>query len=188
MHYTALLFAIFVALITWGTSANSEGDNNGAKPPIPCLYTDGANHIIFRIWIELAENNSLQPQEVIGNFTSWDPQTATIGFMSDLSENIESIPIGIIRLAPKVPSPVAQVTIPNLVLLGIISRSYSANEFQVVESVLELPGCVREYEGKQLTFDGTLTFEGKYVHIEGSVFSVVIPTKSGGFSTENKGG
>ena len=154
------------------------------EPPIPCLDTTGDS----TMWIQLAGNDANQPQQVFGRFTSWDPRTTTIGFKSDLSQKMEQLPIRSVRFEPRKPNPVAQVAMPTLAPLGVVSRSYPASEFSVVEGILKLPGCSLTYDDKQLAFEGSLTFSGEHVPIKGKVFEVVPPKGGSGDSTEPKGG
>ena len=151
---------------------------------MPCLDTTGDSIIS----IQLAGDDASQPQQVYGRFTSWDPQTTTIGFKSDLSHKMEQIPIRFIRFEPSRPNPVAQASIPTLEMLGAISRSYPACALSVIEGVLKLPGCCLKYGGNELVFEGTLTFSGGDVRIEGNVFKVVPHSGGGGDSTLPKGG
>jgi hypothetical protein len=179
--FSALVAAV---LAVGGIPASGAVRGEMTEPPIPCLDTTGGS----TMWIQLAGDDTSQPQQVFGRFTSWDPQTTTIGFKSALSQEMEQIPIRSVRFEPRKPNPAAQVAMPILVPLGVISRGYPASEFSVVEGVLKVPGCSLKYDDKQLAFEGSLTFSAGDVRIEGTVFEVVPPKGGSGDSTGPKGG
>lgn len=179
--FSALVAAVLTAE---GVLASGAVRSEMTEPPIPCLDTTGDS----TMWVQLAGDDTSQPQQVFGRFTSWDPQTTTIGFKSSLSQKMEQIPIRSVRFEPRKPHPAAQVAEPILVPLGVIARSYVASAFSVVEGVLKLPECSLRYDDKQLAFEGSLTFIGGDVRIEGKVFEVVPPKGGSGDSTGPKGG
>lgn len=184
MRRVLLFFIVAVALLpAAGTAASGSDLEESNGPPIPCLTTDDS-----AVWIQLAGDEHNQPQQVYGRFISWDPQTATIGFQSALSQKLEQIPIKVIHLEPSRPHPAAQVALPNLVSLGGLSRSYPADELSVVDGALKVPECRWKYGGHRLVFAGDLTLSDGEVHIQGEVFEVIPPQGGGGNSTGPKGG
>lgn len=178
--------ALVAAMLTvGGILASGAVRGEMTEPPTPCLDTTTGELIM---WIQLAGDDASQSQQVFGRFISWDPQTTTIVFKSDLSQKMEKIPVRSVRFKPKDPNPVAQQVIPIPVPLGVISRSYPASEVTVVEGVLKLPKCSLKYDDKRLAFEGSLTFSGGDVHIEGTVFEIVPPKGGNGDSTSPKSG
>lgn len=180
-----VFFHLVVAMLVAGkTFASGAGLGEMAESPVPCI---DANEDM-NIWIQLAGSNTMPPQQVFGRFTSWNAQTATIGFKSALSQQIEQIPIKSIHIEPSKPHPAAQVALPIMVSLGVVSRSYPASELSVVDGVLKFPGCRFMYGGHRLVFEGNLTANGGEMQIQGEVFEVVPPSGGGGASTGPKGG
>jgi len=175
---------VITMLIVGGTVASGAGLGEMAGSPVPCIDTTDN----VALWIQLAGDDTLPPQQVYGRFTSWAPQTATIGFKSALSQKIDQIPIKSIRIEPSKPHPAAQVAIPTLVPLGGISRSYPASELSVVDGVLKFPECRFMYGDHRLVFEGNLTFKAGEISIQGEVFEVIPPRGGGGNSTGPKGG
>lgn len=173
-----------VMLVAGKTFASGAGLGEMAESPVPCIDTTED----MNVRIQLAGNNTLPPQQVFGRFTSWNPQTATIGFKSALSQQIEQIPIKSIHIEPSKPHPAAQVALPIMVSRGVVSRSFPASELSVVDGVLKLPGCRLMYSDHRLVFEGNLTVNGGEVQIQGEVFEVVPPSGGGGTSTGPKGG
>lgn len=180
-----VFFPLVIAMIIGGkTLASGAGLGEMAGPPVPCIDTTDD----LAIWIQLAGDDNIPPQQVYGRFTSWAPQTTTIGFKSALSQKIEQIPIKSIRIEPSKPHPAAQVAIPTLVSQGVISRSYPASKLSIIDGVLKFPECRFMYGDHRLVFEGNLTFNGGKIHIQGEVFEVVPPRGGGGNSTGPKGG
>ena len=180
-----VFFPLVIAMIIGGeTLASGAGLGEMAGPPVPCIDTTDD----LAIWIQLAGDDNIPPQQVYGRFTSWAPQTTTIGFKSALSQKMEQIPIKSIRIEPSKPHPAAQVAIPTLVSQGVISRSYPASELSIIDGVLKFPECRFMYGDHRLVFEGNLTFNGGKIHIQGEVFEVVPPRGGGGNSTGPKGG
>jgi len=175
---------IIVMLIAGETFASGPGLGEMAESPVPCI--DTTNNLA--IWIQLAGDDNIPPQRVYGRFTSWTPQTSTIGFKSTLSQKIEQIPIKSIHIEPNKPNPAAQVAMPTLVPLGGISRSYPASELSVADGVLKFPECRLMHGGDRLVFEGNLSVHGGEIHIQGKVFKVTPPRGGGGNSTGPKGG
>lgn len=180
-----VFFPLVIAMIIGGeTLASGAGLGEMAGPPVPCIDTTDD----LAIWIQLAGDDNIPPQQVYGRFTSWAPQTTTIGFKSALSQKMEQIPIKSIRIEPSKPHPAAQVAIPTLVSQGVISRSYPASKLSIIDGVLKFPECRFMYGDHRLVFEGNLTFNGGKIHIQGEVFEVVPPRGGGGNSTGPKGG
>jgi hypothetical protein len=178
-------FPLVVAMLIAGeTLAGGAGLGEVAGSPVPCINTTDD----LAIWIQSAGDENIPPQQVYGTFISWDPQTTTIGFKSALSQKIEQIPIKSIRIEPRKPHPAAQVSIPTLMPLGVISRNYQASELSVVDGVLKFPECHFMYGDHRLIFKGNLTFNGGEIRIQGEVFEVIPPLGGGENSTGSKGG
>ncbi|ADW16777.1 hypothetical protein Despr_0601 [Desulfobulbus propionicus DSM 2032] len=182
-----VFFLLVVAVLIGGggvTCARGAGLGDKAESPVPCIDTTDD----LTIWIQVAGNETMPPQRVYGKFTSWDPQTTTIGFQSALSQTIEQIPLKSIRLEPSRPHPAAQVALPTLVSRGIVSRTYPASELSVVDGVLKFPECRFMSGDHRLVFAGALTVAGGEIHLQGEVFEAVPPRGGDGRSTGPKGG
>lgn len=181
---TVLLSLVVIAL-TIGEAIAYGGDPiEVPATPTPCIDTTTND---TNLWIQVAGDDMVQPQQVFGAFTSWDPSKSTVGFKSALSQKTERIPVRSIRFEYVRPNPAAQMPIPRLLQLGRVSRIFPANGLAVVSGILKPPGCHMEFNHHRLAFDGSLTFTGDSVGIEGVIFEIEPPPAGDGDSTRSKG-
>jgi hypothetical protein len=181
MQKSSIVSLLVVAITVSITSQTVYADST----TIPCLNTKTD----IQLEIQPAGPTDLPLQRVYGTLTSWDPGTTTIGFKSDLSNSVEQIPVRIIRFSRSIFSMIAQHATPMHWKIGRIKRSYAAADFTVKDGVLKFDECVLEHDGHPVAFEGSVTFKGSEVLLEGDVTEILSPAGEGpSESTMHKGG
>ena len=146
-------------------SAVARGDS--ISVPVPCIRTAAGDTVMKIERITEAGDGSVQ--EVHGMLTAWNASRGTVSFMSALNNEIEEIRVKTISFELPKANPVAQATLPNYKNLGAINSRVPANVVSVDQSVLKFPGCVAGHGTNPIFFQGTVTFSGGTVALNGEV-------------------
>jgi len=119
---------------------------------------------------------------ITGTITSLNPVTGEVGLLVEGSTGEQYIKPKSIRLGvgtPNLGAPdlemqqslnIQQMPAKVVNPLGPLRRDFSLAELSVDQGIIRYPNCVMAQPSQQITFTGTLTFEGGSMKVDGTFF------------------